>query len=562
MTNTSLQFPFDCNIREEDYRRLWVSSLGNLHAQFAGLEVLRKRDNVSHFLDELNDLDMIRHNRDINGMMWQALNPEATFREEATRAQQAFNVLDSKISASAAIAKNLALYETVIAPATNDTQRMLQAWKRDLKHGGTYLQSAEQDRVRELTTEIQNAETEFVDNVRNDKRQVEFSLEELEGVPDDFLASHSVDEKSRKIHVFGKWADVGPILEYCRVQATRKKTVLLLDNIASPVNEAVLKRLLDLRREKSNLLGYRDWAEFQLEGTMAKTTDQVLAFLESVFDAVNSRAEKEEDIIAKLLQDRDQVKMEAWDLSYGQTLLKSELLPGFEPKDARQYFLIARVFPAVQKITQDLFRIRFEPIKNLTTWLPAVSACLVYDTSSGKDELLGRLFFDIYHRDGKKDGACAWFARPSVPKKQLAEAVLVANLEERPGACMSYWDMTGLLHELGHCVHAMLGKQRYCRFSGPLGIQRDLMEMPSQLLELWLTDKTLFDFAVNQQGERIPGSVLDNLLAAEEIGRGIQRSGQLLFARLAVSHRCGSGRAFITYYGVARFDSWSFIQPF
>lgn len=98
---------------------------------------------------------------------------------------------------------------------------------------------------------IQDAMTAFENNMRHDRRSVELSVEELRGVPDDFLVTHPIDETSGKINVFGNSADTGLILDYCQVQATREKAACLLGNTASPINEAVLKRLLDLRREKA-----------------------------------------------------------------------------------------------------------------------------------------------------------------------------------------------------------------------------------------------------------------------------------------------------------------------
>lgn len=537
MTSAMLPSPFNCNINIVDYRKLWQSSLEVLRIQFENLKIPRSTENISSLLDELNDFDLFRHSEDINGILWEGVHPDAGLRDEAARAHRAFTAFNSKVTASSALAENVALYETTIAPTEEDTKRMLESWKRDLKQGGAYLQPEKKARAQELTAEIEHAMTEFKNNVRSDDRCLELSKKELNGVPDDFLVTHPVDERSGKIRVSNRWADLSPILEYCHSQATRERAARLWDTRASLVNEPVLKRLLMLRREQAELLGYKNWAEYQLEGTMMKTAVAASSFLDSVFAAVNPRAEKEKAVIAKLLKDRDQINMISWgDIRYGLTLLKSKLLPGFDPKDTRQYFPVARSFPAIQKIAQDLFRIRFQPMRNVRAWHSSVSACLVYDTSSGKEQLLGRLFFDIYHRDGKNDGASAWFVRPSVSGKQRAEVVLVANLEGRPGSCMSYEDLKILLHELGHCVHALLGKQRYERLSGPMATQMDFMEMPSQMLELWLTEKTLFDFAVNEKGQRISEDVLDKLLTAEEIGRGLHQGGQLFFARLAVSN--------------------------
>lgn len=107
--------------------------------------------------------------------------------------------------------------------------------------------------------------TEFQDNIWHDNRHVELSIGELEGLPTAYVATHSVTETTGKVLIFGKLANICPNLDYCRVQTTRAKVMRLQHNLASPVNEAGLKRLLDLRREKAKLPGYIDWAEYQLE---------------------------------------------------------------------------------------------------------------------------------------------------------------------------------------------------------------------------------------------------------------------------------------------------------
>jgi Zn-dependent oligopeptidase len=161
----------------------------------------------------------------------------------------------------------------------------------------------------------------------------------------------------------------------------------------------------------------------------------------------------------------------------------------------------------------------------------------MFDTSGDEEVLIGRLFFDIYTRDGKLDGACEYSVRAPVNGKRLAEAILCANISSE-NACLSLMEVKDLLHELGHCVHCLVGRQRFAQFAGigePAG-QKDFTEAPSEMLELWLEDPRSFAFAVNRQGESIPEDVLNRFLTAEKIGRGcFERSINLVKARYSVS---------------------------
>lgn len=304
------------------------------------------------------------------------------------------------------------------------------------------------------------------------------------------------------------------------------------NNQASPVNESVLKRLLGLRQEKATLLGYKNWAQCQLEGTMAKTTQTVLDFLDDMHKVVNPRVEKKIQEIIELLKEQDNIDAQAWDMQYGSTRLKSHLFTGFDPKEMRQYFPVDKVLPAMRKITQDMFCLRFEET-DTTAWHPSVTSCLVYDKGRGEEVLVGRLFFDVFQREGKVDGASAYTVRSAVSDRQLAEMVLVASLQQHPGACMSFLEVRSILHKLGHCVHALVGKQRYVQLADT-ATHRDFVEAPSQMLELVFTDKKLFDFAVNAEGKDIPDDMLDRLLASGDVGQGLREINSLVLAHYSV----------------------------
>lgn len=100
---------------------------------------------------------------------------------------------------------------------------------------------------------------------------------------------------------------------------------------------------------------------------------------------------------------------------------------------------------------------------------------------------------------------------------------------------MSYREVQTILHELGHCAHALLSTQSYDRFAGIDFVPMDFVEAPSQMLEMWLTDASLFDFALNTRGERIPDAMLHQLIAADAIGRGMKTRWLLAASKYCVS---------------------------
>ncbi|KAJ9124031.1 hypothetical protein QFC22_000824 [Naganishia vaughanmartiniae] len=508
-----LAFQFISNISLDAYRTLWQGRLEEAKALFTELERERTENDIEGYLDELNAYDIASSSGDIRGGIWNEMHPDPEFREEGATAKKAFIALGSRVSTSAAIAANLATFKRTVHQLDEDSKRFLEEWTKELKKGGAFLPIEKQEQVRQLTKDIQAAADEYLENIRNDKGTLELDADAIRGVPEDYIQSRPEDPATGKITLHHKAADTMPILEYCQVQATREKVLLFHNGTASPINEPVLEKLLTLRAQKAALLGYENWAEYQLENTMIKSVANVTSFLDDAHDAIRPKAEQEKLQMTELLKEKDGVDIQPWDLWYGETLLKSHLLEGFSLGSTRQYFQIGKVFPALLQIVERLFCLRFEKIDDVQPWHSSVAASKVYDVSGGKESLIGRLFFDLYPRDGKLDGAAAYTA-------------------PQPTACMSYRNVQTILHELGHCVHGLVAAHRYADFAGLGGSEMDFLEVPSQMLELFLTDYRLFDFATNEKGELIPESVLKQLIAADRIGmRSLSR--QVVLAKYA-----------------------------
>lgn len=525
-------FKFEPDVSIDTYRIRWQTALETAKDHCMALRRLRAATEVAACYEDLNDFEVLINGADTTGSIWKALHPDIIFRNEAEKAAKAFVVLKSEMYASSGIAENITLLEAVAPSKGLDAARLLEVWKKNLRQGGAYLKPEAKKEAQRLTIAIQDVMEEYRDNMRQDKQHLELTLSELYGVPEDYLVTHPINCETGKVRVNYSRSDVGPVLDYCQIQATREKVFRMSNNQASPANERVLRRLLDLRQDKATMLGYENWAQCQLEGTMAKTTQTVLDFLDDMYEVIRPRVQKEIREITELLKDQDNIDAHAWDMQYGSTRLKRRLFPGFDVKEMRQYFLVDKVLPAVRKIAEDMFCLRFEETHTFA-WYPTVTSYLVFDKAKGEEVLLGRLFFDVFRREGKVDGASAHTVSSAVVDRQLAEVILVASLQHQPAACMSLLEVRSILHELGHCVHALVGKQRYVQLAGT-ATHRDFVEAPSQMLELVFTDKKLFDFAVNAKGERIPDEMLDKLLASSDVGQGLRENNSLVLAHYSV----------------------------
>lgn len=539
MTSTTpTHFQVAANLPLDEYQKLWDAAISKVRLLLSDLRRSRSPSDIAGYIDKLNDFDLLTTQEDLNGRIWKDVHPHGVFRDAASKVFAAFEEIKSESKSSPEIAFNVDLYlsAAVSGLTASDSQRLMRKWKKDLTKGGAYLAPSERIKVASLTKAIHEEEQKFLQNIVVDPPLLKLDLNELRGLPADYLAAHPV-QPDGKAHISCKMTDAWPIMDYCQVRETREKMFRMRRN-QTPVNGPVLLRLLALRQEKATRLGYANWAEYQLEGMTLKTPGAVDDFLGKVFQTLKPQADWEKQQIDNILQEKEGIIAQPWDLRYGTSLLKAHLLPGFDPAQAREFFRVDTVFLSLKEIVENSFDLRFTPDPTVTTWDPSVTVCNVYDCFKKEDKLIGRIFFDLFARDGKVDGSAEYSMRPPVTGKQLAEVVIFDNISSEVNACLSFQECKDLLHELGHCVHCLVGEQRYAQFAGigEPAAQKDFTEAPGLMLELWLEDKASFGFAVNRHGKRISEALLDQLLVADKLGRGMtDRNWLLVKAKYAVS---------------------------
>lgn len=135
MTASRAQFQFAYNTTLDDYRKLWHSSLELQGEQLRALERPRTAMQISSYLEDLNNYDLLTNRNDISGTAWKVVHPDVSFRDEAEKALKAFTSLGTEVVTSSAIARNIAMYEAATFYIEDDSRRLLEEWKRDLKQG-------------------------------------------------------------------------------------------------------------------------------------------------------------------------------------------------------------------------------------------------------------------------------------------------------------------------------------------------------------------------------------------------------------------------------------------
>ncbi len=404
--------------------------------------------------------------------------------------------------------------------------RLLDHTLRDLRLAGVGLDDAGRARAKELADRDSQLGVEFGKNIRDGKRSLRISPDALTGLPQDFIDNHPVDEDGL-ITLTTDYPDYVPVREYATNRDTRIAISELYNDLAWPINDPILAELLDVRRERAQLLGFGDWSDVETATRMAGSSANVDAFLTKVDDASRDAAIAEyETVFARLQQEvPDASAVTTADLAYLFNVIKREQYD-VDAQVVRSYFSFPAVMQGVLELTGTLLGIEYHPV-TVPTWHEDVH---VFDVTKG-DETIGRIYLDMHPRDGKYNHAACFDMIVGREGVELPEGVLMCNFAR---GTMEHDEVTTFLHEFGHLVHAILaGHQRFTAQSG-IATEWDFVEAPSQMLEEWAWDAdVLARFARNANGEPIPAALVERMRKADAFGRALLTRRQLGFARVS-----------------------------
>ena len=418
--------------------------------------------------------------------------------------------------------------------------RLLSDVMRDYKRAGLDLPKPERNEVERLRKELTRLSTDFESNVTKAEASVKFTRAELDGVPESFLSQKGVktgdDEFTVLANVTFQYVTV---MEQARKEATRRKLLLIRDNLARADNAPLLQRILESRDKIARKLGYASWADYQIEPKMAKTAAAARDFCEKLKTGLQPKFAAEIEQFRKLkVRDTGDsaAKIQLWDWRYYQGVLKKEKYT-VDTEALRVYFPYERCLLGMFNVYQSIFGLRFERIEPPSMWCEDLELFAVSDAESG--EPLGLFYLDMFPREGKYNH----FAEFSIiDGKQLPGGVyqrptvaLVCNFPPPSGgrpSLLSHHELETLFHEFGHAMHSILTRARFTRFSGT-SVPRDFVEAPSQMLEYWVWDKRVLDsFAADYRdlSKPFPQATLTKMKEAKLATSGVYYRRQLAFA--------------------------------
>jgi peptidyl-dipeptidase Dcp len=418
---------------------------------------------------------------------------------------------------------------------------LLERYYKDLIHAGAHLTDVQRARLKELNEELSTLETQFSKNVladTNDLAIIVETLEELDGLSDDEIEAAAASAKERGRD--GKWLigmvkfTVNPVLDSLTNRELRKKIMeaskLKANRANANDNKPVLLQMVKLRAERARLFGQNTHAEHVIAVQTAEHPDNVHAMLRKIAPAAirNARAEAED------LKKSAGLDIESWDWGFYTEHVRLEKY-NIDTTKMRPYFELERVLhDGVFFAANKLFGISFKERPDLVTYHPEARA---FEVSNEDGSKVGLFIGDFYTRDSKRGGA--WMNNlvdQNFLLNQLPVVVNNLNIPKPPAGkptLLTYDETTTLFHEFGHAIHGLLSQVKYPRVSGT-SVQRDFVEFPSQVNEMWiLWPEVVENYARHHEsGEKLPQDWIDNLKAASTFNEGHSTTSYLAAAIL------------------------------
>lgn len=423
-------------------------------------------------------------------------------------------------------------------PRTPGESRLYNVTIRDFKKNGLDLPDDRLSRVREMRVDLSRLEIRFNANLDNDTTTLEFTGEELAGVPAESLSAFSRTANGTYL-VTTQIPDYTAVMRNADRNMTRQKMYDAYNSRQAEVNTQILEEAVSLRRAIAQELGYATWADYRLDGRMAKNPETVMAFIDTMEEPLKekNRAEMAELLTIKQGYDRSATVVDPWDVAYLRNEQK-RLFFAYDENEVKEYFPADTVVKGMFGTYGTLLGIRFEEVKGAAVWSPEVRLFRVSNLSD--NATIGYLYLDLYPRENKHQ----FIFESGIINHRIKNgtsvipvAIIVDNLAaptaEKP-SLMTMNEIYVLFHETGHAMHSLLSRSPYGTMSGT-NVEWDFVETPSQTLEEWVYDPEVLESIsghYTNSSEKIPAPLRDRIIAAKNVGNGYDFSRQLVLVLL------------------------------
>ena len=411
---------------------------------------------------------------------------------------------------------------------------------------GANLTEVQKERFRQISTEMSLLTLRFSQNILKETNNYELLLtqEQLQGIPESIKEAYkqAAQEKGKEGYLVTLHSpSFVPFMKYCNNRALRQQlymaynTMCIKDNDYN--NEEIVKKLVNLRLERAQLLGFNTAADYVLTRRMAENSQNVYRLLNQMAEAYMPTAHQEMEAVQTLAQELEgtDFQLMPWDWAYYSEKLKEKKY-NLNEEELRPYFELSQVIKGVFGLATLLYGITFQENKEIPVYHPDVKTYEVFDQNGS---FLAVLYTDFHPRSSKRSGA--WMTSYKEQWKDGKEnsrphVSIIMNFTkptaEKP-ALLTFSEVNTFLHEFGHALHGMFADTTYSSMSGT-NVYWDFVELPSQIMENFATEKDFLNtFAKHYQtGKNLPEDMLQRIIDASNFNVAYACLRQLSFGLL------------------------------
>jgi len=412
---------------------------------------------------------------------------------------------------------------------------LLQEYYKDFVRGGADLNDEDKKKLREINKELSSLTVQFGENVLKEVNRYELvidSQEDLAGLPDNVIETAAEEAAGRGYK--NKWVftlskpSMLPFLQYSDRRELREQIYKAYlhkgDNNDELDNKNIINRVVNLRLEKANLMGYDTHAHFVLEERMAKSPDNVYELLNRLWVPALEKAKEESAMMQEMIEDEGgDFKLQGWDWWYYAEKIRKKKY-ALDEEMLKPYFKLDNVMKGAFEVAHKLFGITIEERNDIPRYHKDVRTFEVKDSDGSH---IGIFYTDYFPRESKRGGAWMGNYREQyyIGGKEVTPVVVnVGNFSKPTGSKPSLlsWDnVLTLFHEFGHGLHGLLTDCHYRKLSGT-NVARDFVELPSQIMENWAEEPEVIRMFARhyRTGKTIPDELITKIMKSSKFNQG------------------------------------------
>ena len=543
--------PF-AQIKLEDYRPAFIENIAKAKAE---IDAIINNPETPTFENTIVALDFSGEQLDRLSSIFFNLNSAETSDEMQKIAQDVSPLLTEF---SNDIALNEDLFKRVKAvhdqkdtlSLTTEQATLLDKKFKGFSRNGALLNEEVKLKLREIDTELAKIKLTFGENVLAETNNYQLHIineDDLKGLPEGAKEMAASLAKSKKLEGWVFTLDFPsylPFVTYVDKRELRKEIAIAAGKKAFQNNEfdnqENVKRIVELRHKRANLLGYASHSHFVLEERMAQNPEKVHSFLNDLLVKAKPAAEHEFAQLTAFAKELDGIdQLEKWDGAYYSEKLKQKLFR-LDDELLKPYFKLENVLNGAFSVAEKLYGITFNEVFDIDKYHEDVQTFEVFDENN---KLVAIFYTDFFPRKGKRNGAWMTSYKSQAIKNGINErphVSIVCNFtpptETKP-SLLTFNEVTTLFHEFGHALHGMLANTTYPSLSGT-SVYWDFVELPSQVMENWCYEPEALALFANhyETGEIIPQEYVEKIKESASFLEGMATLRQLSFGILDMTY--------------------------